>query len=845
MYNRNYFLFLFFGLLAFRSVLYAQNIAINANGNAADPSAGLDISFSNKGLLIPRVALTSSTDATTISSPATSLIVYNDGTGGLSPAGYYYNSGTAGAPIWVQLLNGGTPGTAWLTTGNSGTSVATHFIGTISNTGLVFKTNNVEQMRLQSTGQLTIGSTTAGGKLDVHQSSANDVARFTTYGNSNDLRLRRTQGTQSVPTATSAAGTILGRLTAEGYDGSGFTNAAQISFETDAAGGTSADMPGRILFYTTPDASGTLVERMRITNGGLVGINMTPSMMLDVTSASATTSDAAIRGTATANALVYGVQGRITSTTDFAAGVFGLASGTSGVINGVLGQTYSTTNNSAGVRGYAGGTSGATFGVWGENASGTANASGVYGIATSATGSTNGVWGHVSSTTADAAGVYGSASGNGAVFGVFGLVGSGVTTNTASGVIGKANATTGTVYGVTGISMSSTGIGVIGDARATTGANYGIYGMSASTGGTGIMGQATAASGLTTGVWGRVSSTTPGASGVFGEALGTSGQTAGVYGINASTGGYGVYGESTTATGTTVGVRGLSASTAGYGVYGSNTAATGMTVGVYGQNQSSSSGSGWGDADNKAAGVIGRGGTGTSQYQAGVYGYLIGSGDNSGGVVGACSLGTVWGGLGYKTGGTSYAGYFNGNVNITGSISKGSGTFKIDHPLDPLNKILYHSFVESPDMMNVYNGNIITDANGKAEVILPSYFEALNKDFRYQLTVIGQFAQAIIEDTVKNNRFTIKTDKPNVKVSWQVTGIRKDPFAEKNRVIPEVEKNEFERGKYLHPEAYGVKSKDDEKKNENAHAQEVQLRSSKQNQHILPPFTASPNKPEY
>lgn len=153
-----------------------------------------------------------------------------------------------------------------------------------------------------------------------------------------------------------------------------------------------------------------------------------------------------------------------------------------------------------------------------------------------------------------------------------------------------------------------------------------------------------------------------------------------------------------------------------------------------------------------------------------------------------------------------YAGYFSGRVNVAGTLSKSSGSFKIDHPLDPENKYLYHSFVESPDMMNVYNGNVTTDASGTAIVILPDYFEALNKDFRYQLTVIGQFAQAIISQKISNNKFSIMTDKPNVEVSWQVTGIRKDPYAEKNR-IPNEELKPFEyRGKYIHPEVYGKSS---------------------------------------
>jgi hypothetical protein len=148
------------------------------------------------------------------------------------------------------------------------------------------------------------------------------------------------------------------------------------------------------------------------------------------------------------------------------------------------------------------------------------------------------------------------------------------------------------------------------------------------------------------------------------------------------------------------------------------------------------------------------------------------------------------------------AGYFSGNVQITGNISKGGGSFKIDHPLDPENKYLYHSFVESPDMMNIYNGNLTTDANGDAVVELPAYFEALNRDFRYQLTVIGTFAQAIVAEEISGNRFTVKTSAPGVKVSWQVTGVRHDAYANKHRITVEETKNENERGHYLHPELF-------------------------------------------
>ena len=155
------------------------------------------------------------------------------------------------------------------------------------------------------------------------------------------------------------------------------------------------------------------------------------------------------------------------------------------------------------------------------------------------------------------------------------------------------------------------------------------------------------------------------------------------------------------------------------------------------------------------------------------------------------------------TGGILFYVTETGSVAVTGNISKGGGSFKIDHPLDPANQYLYHSFVESPDMMNVYNGNISTDANGFATVTLPDYFETLNRDFRYQLTVIGTFAQAIIKEKVEGNAFVIQTSEPNVEVSWQVTGIRQDPYANKNRIPNAVEKADKNKGKYLHPEAYG------------------------------------------
>jgi hypothetical protein len=150
-----------------------------------------------------------------------------------------------------------------------------------------------------------------------------------------------------------------------------------------------------------------------------------------------------------------------------------------------------------------------------------------------------------------------------------------------------------------------------------------------------------------------------------------------------------------------------------------------------------------------------------------------------------------------------------GSAAITGTLSKGGGAFKIDHPLDPENMYLYHSFVESPDMMNIYNGNVVTDGAGYADVLLPDWFESLNRDFRYQLTVIDRsdsesFVLAKVVREIEGNLFVIRTSEPRTEVSWQVTGVRHDAWARANRIPTEVAKDSAERGKYLHPVAWGL-----------------------------------------
>jgi hypothetical protein len=330
-----------------------------------------------------------------------------------------------------------------------------------------------------------------------------------------------------------------------------------------------------------------------------------------------------------------------------------------------------------------------------------------------------------------------------------------------TGVVGYVNAATGNTYGVRGVALSTSGIAVYGDATATSGAAFGIYGKSSSTSGYGVRGEATTLSGDTYGVFG--SSASSSGKGVVGTALAGSGTTYGVRGQSSSTSGRGMSGEALAATGTTYGVYGLANSTDGIAVHG-------QTAGANARSLS---------------------GVATGTFGKGVYAEATGTHSSVNAIL---SIGNN---------GDAYAGYFVGRVHVAGTLSKSSGSFKIDHPLDPENKYLYHSFVESPDMMNIYNGNITTDVNGYASVELPEWFDALNKEFRYQLTVIGTFAQAIVADKINHNKFTIRTDKPYIEVSWQVTGVRKDPYAEANRINVEVDKEIENRGKYLNPEVYG------------------------------------------
>jgi hypothetical protein len=472
-----------------------------------------------------------------------------------------------------------------------------------------------------------------------------------------------------------------------------------------------------------------------------------------------------------AMSLATGSSGAVISTTVAGPALAITNSNTIGI--GVLGYDlngYGVYGNTGGGYGVYGNSSGGT-GVRGNSTSGTG-----YGVWGSSSGSGYGVYGaggtgvRGESTSGD--GVYGTTSSS-ASRGVYG-----VNNSNGDGVRGSSNGGIG-VYGISSSNVgvygySSSDAGVRGDSVSSTG--YGVYGLNSSGTGWGVFGvnntndaDARGVVGSSNSGWGVTGLSTSGRG-----VVGTSSTGHGVLGTTSNTGGTaaGVKGEANVTNG--FGVAGSSSGNSGRGVFGYSN--NGSGIGVQGQNDSAN---GWGvfgvaDYDN-GRGVVGHA-----------------SGNNGIGIYGI-------GG----TGNTPYAGYFYGDIGVYGNCYGCLGPNGIDDPLDPENKYLYHIAVQSQEMLDIYSGNVTTDPNGDAVVTLPDWFQALNKDFRYQLTPVGQFAQVIVASEVKNNSFSVKTDKPNVKVSWQVTGVRNDPYAQARPMEVEVDKAKEDQGKYLHPEAYG------------------------------------------
>lgn len=341
--------------------------------------------------------------------------------------------------------------------------------------------------------------------------------------------------------------------------------------------------------------------------------------------------------------------------------------------------------------------------------------------------------------------------------------------------------------------------GLIGQAEPTSGGNALYVGVTGTvTGGTlqeiGVRGQASGIGTSAADIGVKGEATGEGANfGVFGLAQGTGSMDIGVQGIAMGSGmNQGIYGFATGAD-QDYGVKGtaIGSGAENYGVYGYSDGAS-EDIGVKGEALGSGYNCG---VSGKAQG---------ESNDVGVRAEAIGSDENWG--VYAKAYG------GYRNtgifaqaygGSVDYAGFFDGDVYINGILTGGKGTIILDHPLDPANKYLKLSSVNSPEMKNVFDGVVILDAYGRATVELPEYFEVLNESFRYQLTCIGGYAPVYIAEKISNNQFVIDGGQPNMEVSWMVTGIRKDAFAKANPMEVEVDKPEKEIGKYLAPEALG------------------------------------------
>ncbi len=156
---------------------------------------------------------------------------------------------------------------------------------------------------------------------------------------------------------------------------------------------------------------------------------------------------------------------------------------------------------------------------------------------------------------------------------------------------------------------------------------------------------------------------------------------------------------------------------------------------------------------------------------------------------------------GYTDSNGWYAVYANGDLGASGTKN-----FIIDHPLDPKNKYLKHFSIESNEVLNVYRGNVTLNTNGEATVKLPDYFKAININFSYMLTPIGQPAQGlyVAKEIDSNGEFKIAGGHSGQKISWYVYAQRNDPYIQQHpeKLQVEVLKKEKNRGKYLMPDLY-------------------------------------------
>lgn len=782
-------------------VIYAQ---VGVHTDFPDASSAMDISATNKGLLIPRVTLSENLDSPSpVSSPAVGLLVFNSGSN--QEKGFYYWNGS----LWMPLAGGGGSGDGWLLTGNSGTEVGTNFIGTTDAQDFAVYTNATERMRVISNGQVVIDSTAARNSSSLFSVFGNTSQNYAINAYSPFVGVYALADVYGMmPRVNNSAGTPLytKNTSPTGYG-------AWTIGSNQSAGYWSSRSAG--LCSRGNDG----IQCWGLGSGGIGIVSIAPGL-----------EPAIIPNSGGTFAGAWGIYARSTN---------GLSNGT-----GVIGV-----GNNLTLSYYLAGGGGGAFtgldGVFGKSVN--VNGTGVIGLGNNINSApiimNNGSGGAFTGSNVGAGG-WGATNG---------LIGWGTNAATGTGITGAGNnlqsptlpaggggAFSGTGVGSASWAVSATGTGVMGAGNNAVVTPLATGSGGAFTGNDGLYAKGTLANG--TGVIGAGNNILPailptGSGGAFvgndglyckaslssGTGIISLGSNASSYTVDAVNGSGGSF----------IGYHGLISSAnnanAGTGVIGAGndvaylTLATGGGGSFAGTNNGAfakatgTAGTGIiGVGNNIAAATTYAGGSGGAftGTVCGVAGYATQAAGTSFGVYGSYTGGGAFDGVGvygyswpnnnYGIGvygmGRKYGVYFSGGLAGTGTKS-----FVIDHPLDPENKILKHFAIESPEVLNMYRGNIVLNTNGEATIQLPDYFMSININFSYNLTPVGKPAPGLfIKNEINSDGiFTISGGNPNQKISWVVYAERNDLYMQQEGTRDvEINKDERERGKYLMPNLY-------------------------------------------
>jgi len=765
----------FIGLLT----SYAQvGIGITA------PEAELDITSTTRGLLLPRVALTSLIVEAPVINPQgggipTSTLVYHNGANSIA-AGFYYWDGSQ----WVLLTTG--ESSDWTIAGNAGTTPATNFIGTTDAQDFVVRTNNTEKARMTSSGDLGIGiaiptarthvlqtaavdaiavdhSGTGGNGIDVEQTDATNGSSALWLRNSGIGRVINADALNTASTANviESDNQGLGSAVAVFQSNTGASDQA-VYIEQDGTGATSRGIDtymgatntaiGYSLFHSGT-GTGTLLNLSNTTNAA-AGLDVRHAgtgrgHYMELTNVTNPSTGATIFHDGTGN-------GYFTSLTNAANASTGIDLRHAGIGRGHYLDLSNATNANTGSLIFHSGTGTGNY----TELSNVANASAGSAVVHAGTG--------IGQTIAH------SGTGTGQFTTLTNATGTGTISSLNHDGLGR-----GQQISLNNAANADIGVGVFHSGADGTAGYFEIsntlatrnsVGLSVSYvgNGGGAGGGGNAGEFSHTGTNGNAVDIFLGNPAIAPGPANTTSEYVGLTVAHMATGTSPTAGRTKSA---------ISAS--------NNSADPTITVSNNGTN----------DGDGIQVFTTPTVNTNTTgiytQSANGALGTGIFAVGGDIGVIGQTNAGTF--------------GVFanGGDVGATGVKS-----FTIDHPLDPSNKTLRHFAIESNEVLNMYRGIAKIDANGFVIVKLPEYFNTININVTYQLTPIGTGVQPYIAKEQANNQFTI-SGAPNTKVSWTIHAQRNDPTIKyyksknKNYSLDITNKKANQIGKYYTPEAYG------------------------------------------